>query len=354
MIPTFSKPTHRPGRRSFFFAAVLVSCFFLAPARAVQQSPSPQTPLQSTTKLVKIDASILDQKGEFVSALTERDFRVLDNGVEQPLVFFAPVQAPAQILVMLEVSPAVYLIQNEHIAAAYALLDGLAPDDQVALVTYDVGPHGVLGFTADKSALLASLSAVQYTIGVGNLNLYESVSTVLDWLSSSTGKKALVLLSTGLDSSPPSNWDALEQKLRGEDVVIFSVALGGSLRGAPNRKAKPKKKPSGAHAAQDTVSPRIDSSDTFAKADKGLLSLATITGGRAFFPESAADFAAAYRQIAAALKYQYVLGISPAQDGQFHSLTVEVIDHAEAPANPNAKRPPYRIFARAGYLAPKP
>jgi Ca-activated chloride channel homolog len=354
LIPTFSKPSHRLGRHSFLFAAVFTSWFFLASIRAAQQSASPQTPLESSTQVVKIDVSVLDQKGEFVSALTGHDFRVLDSGVEQPIVFFAPVEAPAQVLVMLEVSPAVYLIQNEHIAAAYALLDGLAPDDQVALVTYDVTPHGVLGFTADKSALLASLSGVQYTIGMGDLNLYDSISAVLDWLSSSTGKKALVLLSTGLDSSPPSNWDALVRKVRSKDVVIFPVALGGSLRAAPNRKAKSKKKPSDADTTQETDAPRVDSSRTFAQADAALLSLASITGGRAFFPQSANDFVPTYRQIASALRHEYVLGIAPAQDGLFHSLTVEVTDNAGGFADPHAKRPPYRIFARAGYLAPKP
>ena len=210
---------------------------------AAQKSASPQAPpLRSATELVKLDASVLDQNGKFVAGLTAHDFRVVDNGIEQPVAFFSPVQTPAQILVMLETSPAVYLIRNEHIAAAYALLDGLAPDDQVALATYDATPQGILGFTEDKSALLAALSQVQYTIGMGELNLYNSISAVLDWLGSSTGKKALVLLSTGLDSSPSPDWDALVRKLRGEDIVIFPVALGGSLRGEPSRKSKPKKK----------------------------------------------------------------------------------------------------------------
>jgi Ca-activated chloride channel homolog len=301
-----------------------------------------------------LDASVLDQSGRFVAGLTPHDFRVLDNGIEQPVAFFSPVQTPAQILVMLETSPAVYLIRNEHIAAAYALLDGLAPDDQVALATYDATPHGILGFTEDKSALLAALSQVQYTIGMGELNLYDSISTVLGWLGSSTGKKVLVLLSTGLDSSPPPNWDALVKKLCGEDIVIFPVALGGSLRGGPGHKSKPKKKAPRTNGKQEPESPLADSSEVFAKADAALLSLASMTGGRAYFPESANDFVPIYRQIAYELRNEYVLGIQPAQDGKFHSLTVEVIGNADQSAIQHAKTPAYRIFVRAGYLAPKP
>ena len=56
---------------------------------------------------------------------------------------------------MIETGPAVYLIHNEHLTAAYALLNGLDPDDQVALVAYDEAPRAILPFTPDKSVLLA-------------------------------------------------------------------------------------------------------------------------------------------------------------------------------------------------------
>lgn len=342
------------GTGCFALTAVFLVCLFPSGLGAAQLA-SPQTStLRSTTELVKLDVSVLDQSGKFAAGLTAHDFRVLDNGVEQPVAFFSPVQSPAQILVMLETSPAVYLIRSDHISAVYALLDGLAPDDQVALATYDATPRGILGFTEDKAAFLAALSQVQYTIGMDELNLYNSISTVLDWVGSSTGKKALVLLGTGLDSSPSPNWDALVKNLRGHDVVIFPVALGGSLRGGPSHKSTAKKKESRGNGKQRPESPQAGSSYIFAKADAALLSLASMTGGRAYFPESADDFVPIYRQIANELRNEYVLGIQPAQDGQFHSLTVEVIGNADKPTIARAKTTAYRISARAGYLAPKP
>lgn len=301
-----------------------------------------------------MDASVLDKHGNFVVGLAQKNFRVLDNGAEQPIAFFAPVDAPAQVLVMIETSPAVYLIHNQHLVAAYALLDGLAPDDAVALVTYDQAPHAILAFTPDKSALLAALGKAQYTIGMGELNFYDSVSAVLDWLAPTPGKRAMVLLTTGLDSSSPARWDALVQKLRGDDVVVFSVALGGSLRGDTGKKSKPKKSAPKSGAKQTDESLETGSSDGFATADRALLALATITGGRAYFPQSEKDFVPMYHEIASALRHQYVLGIAPARDGQFHTLTVEVLDENGQPMTPPSKRPEYRLLARAGYLAPGP
>ena len=182
------------------------------------------------TDTVKINVSVMGNSGDFIAGLEQKNFRVLDNGTDQPITFFTSTDAPAQILVMVETSPAVYLIQNEHLTAAFALVQGLAADDQVALVTYSQEPHAVLAFTADKTAFTAALGQLQYTLGMGQLNFFDSISTALDWIAPLPGKKALVLLTTGLDSSPPGPLGRLVQKLRTQDVVIFPVALGGALR----------------------------------------------------------------------------------------------------------------------------
>jgi Ca-activated chloride channel family protein len=325
---------------------IILFCVLLIPRRAAAQQAAGgvQQPLQVTTEMVQIGVSVLAPGGEFVSGLQRQNFRVLDGGTERPLVFFAPTDAPAQILVMVETSPAVYLIQSQHIAAAYALLDGLAPDDQVALVTYDQTPRAVLAFTPDKNALLNALGQIQFSVGMGQLNFYDAVSTALDWIAPVSGKKALVLLTTGLDSSPPARWDALVQKLRARDVVIFPVALGGWLRRAPDKPDKKKK----------ATAARQPDSQGFAQADQALLSLAAITGGRAFFPVSAKDFAPMYQQIASALRHQYLLGIAPQHDEQFHPLTVEVLDASGQPFATEGKKATHRIFSREGYLAPGP
>src|SRR5690348_12334927 len=133
-----------------------------AHAQSASRTPTAAQPLGASTDLVRLDVSVLDKRGNFVGGLAKGQFRVLDNGVQQPIVFFAPVEAPARVLVMIETSPAVYLIHDEHLSAAYALLQGLDPADQVALVTYSNQPREALGFTADKSAFLGVLNSLQY------------------------------------------------------------------------------------------------------------------------------------------------------------------------------------------------
>ena len=344
MIPISSKAGQYFGVAWRLLAALLLATATASVAVAQNDAGPTQQPLRTTADLVKLDVSVLDRHGNFIGGLSQGQFHVLDSGSEQPIVGFAPVEAPAQVLVMVETSPAVYLIRNEHVTAAYALLEGLAPDDAVALVAYDQTPRGLLNFTPDKSQLQSALGKLQYTIGMGQLYFYDSLSAILDWLAPMPGKRAVVLLTTGLDSSPPERWDALVRKLRSSDVVVFSVGLGRSLMQKPTDKSKPKQK----------AAPATGGTDEFERADRALSALATMTGGRAYFPRSAKEFVLIYHEIASALRHQYILGIAPARDGQLHLLVVKVRDPAGQSEKRSAKEPKYRVLAREGYLAPEP
>ena len=337
---------------AFLFATM--GMFASAICTPASPLPTPQETLQTTADLVKVDVSVADRRGNFLAGLTQKDFRILDNGMEQATAFFLPVETPAQILVMVETGPAVYLIRSEHLTAAYALLNGLDPSDRVALVAYDQAPRQILAFTSDKPALLSALGEIQYNIGMGDLNLYGSLSQVLDWLNPITGKRAVVLLTTGLDSSQPSRRNALVQKLLRDDIVIFAVALGGELRSSAKAKLPHKRNTFANSPNTNVVSPVPENTVSFAQADQDLRSLTATTGGNAYFPASREDFLSIYREIAAAVRHQYVLGFIPSHDGQYHSLAVELLARSGQSRKPGSRKPEYKVFARAGYLAPGP
>lgn len=349
--------------RSIPSAAIALACVFWltsgfaraqeagATQAGASQADAAQHPLEAKTELVKLDVSVLDQTGNFVGGLEQKSFRILDNGIERPILFFTPVTAPARVVVMLETSPAVYLIQDEHIAAAYSLVGGLAADDQVALITYADVPKYAVPFTTDKNAFTAALGNIQYMIGMGSLNFYDSLSYVLDWLSPMPEKKAIVLLTTGLDSSSADRWTRLVDKVRKEDVVIFAVGLGGPLEGSMGVQGKKEKKKHNQNPEPSVADPASPNAPAMDKARGALLGLATLTGGRAYFPTSRADFDPMYREIASALRHQYVLGVAPQHDGQYHKLTVDVLNAKGEPVN-TRKHTEYRVSAREGYIAP--
>jgi VWFA-related protein len=331
---------HRGPRYLYLALVLLLSvCCAFQPSQAQSLPPDTQQPVRVATEIVKLNVSVMANDGSFIGALEQKNFRIFDNGAEQPIVFFTPEDAPAHILVLLETSPAVYLIQDQHLSAAYALLEGLAPGDQISLATYDDAPHPILPFTADKNALAAALNQIQYNVGMGQLNLFDSLAQVLDQIAGTPGKKAIILLTTGLDSSSSDRWDPLVRKIRGQDVVIFPVALGGSLRHSPDKKKK-------------SNAPQSATTQLFENADRALFALAAMTGGYAFFPVSPKDFIPVYHEIAAALRHQYVLGIDAQHDGKFHPLSVQILDASGQPAPKEGKNSVYKVFVREGYLAP--
>ena len=93
---TFSSPRVRPVL--FVQLVITVSACslfcFTSSLRGQEPAQTVPSPIQATTEIVKIEASVLDRHGSFVSGLTKANFRILDDGVEQPIAFFAPVEAP--------------------------------------------------------------------------------------------------------------------------------------------------------------------------------------------------------------------------------------------------------------------
>ena len=153
--------------------------------------------------------------------------------MEQPITDFLNVEEPAQALVLIEAGPAVYLLEGSHLRAAQEFLSGLSPDDRVAVVKYADAPQGLVDFTINKQSVAAAFDDLGFNLGFGSLNLSASLSKVLDWLTSVQGKKTIVLLSTGVDTSSTKQIQDLLNRLQTSDVRILAVSLTGDLRNPP-------------------------------------------------------------------------------------------------------------------------
>jgi len=313
-------------------AGVLLAC---ASAAAQQQDPPAAAPIRISVDRVDVGVIVTDARGNFVSNLGQQDFQVLDNNSPQAITDFVSVDAPGQVLMTVEAGPAVYLLQDAHMFVADALLNGLAPGDRVAIASYNEAPSEVLDFTADKQAAQAALEQIQFTLGYGNLNLSSSLNTVLDWLAPIPGKKTIVLVSTGVDTSPAVAAQTLVGRLQNGDVRLLAVSMSGPLR-----KGRKGNKPQ----VQQTE-------EMLEQADGWLKTLAESTGGRAFFPENAKAFQETYRQIAQIVRHEYSLAYAPPQaDGAPHAIDVKV----KAGANGSKDTTPdFRVDHRKGYIAPK-
>src|SRR5258706_1579180 len=308
-----------------------------------QQNPQPpKQTIQVSVDRVSVGVIVTDSGGRFVEGLRREDFRIFDNGIEQPLTGFAAVEEPAQVLLLIEAGPAVYLLEGGHLQAAVAMLNGLSEDDQVAVVEYADSPTALLDFTPDKQAALAAFGQLRFNLGFGSLNLTSSVSKVLEWLASVQGKKTIVLLTTGVDTSPSSESARAMQQLKVSDVRLLAVSLACDLQ-SPQ---PPSKKKSLAANSSKTAT-------QFEQANQLLKRMAESTGGRAYFPANTKEFNSVYAEIAQLVRHEYSLAFAPpVRDGLVHAIEVRV--EAAQKQAANASGSPYRVDHRQAYLAPPP
>jgi Ca-activated chloride channel homolog len=314
---------------------------FLPPSALPQQSTQAPPNIRVSVDRVNVGVVVTDSRGQFVGGLRREDFHLFDNGVEQPITDFLSVDEPAQVLLLVEAGPAVYLIEGGHLRAIHALLDGLSPSDRVAIARYNDAPQLILNFTPDKPTAAAALEQLRFNLGFGQLNLASSLAAVLDWVTHVPGKKSLVLLSTGFDTSPTAATESLIALLKSTDVRVLTISLGGELRG-PNsvEKKHSKKDPPPSEKAQAAA-------EGFAEADEELKAIAEANGGRVYFPKTSKDFAAVFTEIAQLVRHEYNLGfVPPAHDAKLHLIDVRIINSDPPTAS-------FRVDHRQAYVAPQ-
>jgi Ca-activated chloride channel family protein len=308
--------------------------FFIASIANAQEAPaSTGQAIQVKVTRVNVGVVVTDSKGKFVEGLPREAFHVFDNGVQQPVTEFAPIEEPGQVLLLVEAGPAVFLLQEANLFAADAMLNGLSAQDRVAVARYTDAPLALLDFTADKEAARSALQTIQFNLGYGDLNLASSLFTVLGWLERIPGKKTIVLISTGVDTSPASAVVALQSRLQAGDVSILCVSTSGPLRnGKPGGKGK-----------------ALQMQTEFQAADRQLQWLADATGGRAYFPMNAKAFEETYREVAQIVRHEYSLAFAPpVADGALHKIDVKIES-----SSTNFKAAAFRVDHRKSYLAPR-
>ena len=60
--------------------------------------------LRVNTTLVTVPATVMDRNGRYVANLSKEDFLLFENGVEQEVAYFAAVEKPFTVVLMLDTS----------------------------------------------------------------------------------------------------------------------------------------------------------------------------------------------------------------------------------------------------------
>jgi len=302
---------------------------------------------KSEANLVTVDVSVLDSKGNFIPNIPKDRFRILEDNVPQQIVNFGPSEAPMTVCMVIEFSNLFQQFWSESwyqtLAASYGFMQTLRPEDWVAVVAYDLKPEILSDFTQDKSKAYEGMRRLQIA-AFSESNMYDALSDTIDRMKDIEGRKAIVLISSGIDTFSKLTFDKIRRIVQTGGTTIYPIGLMQALREW--------------YDAAGAMGPiqRLN----FLEADNQLNTFARESGGVAFFPRFYGEFPSIFQQISTSLRNQYRVTYDPsnaAHDGKFRKIKVQLIDPQTNKelriVDQKGKNVKYQVLAKAGYNAPR-
>jgi VWFA-related protein len=267
-----------------------------------------QSTFKSGVDMVPLTVTVTDVKGKPITGLTGGDFKVLEDGVEQSLAFFAAAEVPLDVALVIDTSSSMRLNLPIVQKAACGLLRTLHAVDRGAVVEIKDAVRVPQPLTSDLGQLEKSVHALQAS---GGTALYDGLYVMLKEFdrarqtSLDVRRQVLILLSDGLDNTSHLPADHVMELARRVGVNIYVIALQNEA--VPVRRA--------------------EKDDYVLHAEYEMRTVAREAGGRAFFPKTAGELPAIYQTIAQELASQYQLGyvpMKPGGDGNFRRVAVRL------------------------------
>ncbi|MCA1629695.1 MAG: VWA domain-containing protein, partial [Acidobacteria bacterium] len=267
--------------------------------------------------LINLSVTLTDMYGRYVTGLSKEAFTVLDNKEPQEIQFFSDDDAPVSLGVIFDVSGS---MGKDKLGRAREALrhfvDTSHDSDEYFLIGFNSRAQLLMDRTRDSDAMLDKLTFVE---SKGNTALYDACYLGIDRVTRGTHpKRALLVISDGQDNNSRYTFNELRRLLKETDVLIYAIGI------------IERNSPGGLDASGEAM----------------LTELASVSGGHAFFPDTAAEMNEIFERIAIELRHQYSIAYRPknfTNDGKWHKIKVKVVPPRGLP----------RLFVRSkdGYYA---
>lgn len=272
--------------------------------------------LVMNAELVTLHVRVIDRNNHPINNVQKEEFRVMEDGVAQPIFSFTREEVPVMYGLAIDTSGSLRPAFESVISAGKAIINSNKKGDETFLERFISSDkiETIQDFTANKDALMDGLDTLyveggQTAVIDGVYLAAEHVATYKKGGDDDRRRRALIVVTDGEDRSSYYNEAQLFQRLREEDVQIFVIGFVNELDADKGLIRK---------------SPRD-------KATTLLNRLASETGGRAFFPTSLSELPEVANEIVRDLRTQYVVSYDPtnkAHDGSYRSIKVTVADAA--------------------------
>lgn len=263
--------------------------------------------------IVVVNASVTDATGKTVGGLKQRQFTILEDGIEQSIASFTAEETPFAAVILLDTSGSMEERVSLARSAAIEFLSGLRGEDFAKIYNFDAKVRLVQDFSSTRD-----LRDVFYDLKAsGTTVLNDAIFQAAQDLSVRPEKRrAILVLSDGADTASKNSSDKALRAALAAGATIYTVDMAPSDMGPGNRNP----------------------------ARGELQHFAEKTGGRFVATPGGMAMRDAFHRIVEELGQQYTIAYEPSQakrDGKWHAIEVRI------------SRPNLTIRARKGYNAPK-
>lgn len=316
---------------------MVLALTLLAPAALPQKPQKPAEelppPIQVEVNLVNILASVRDKRGALIGNLTKDDFTVLEDGKAQTIKYFTrETDLPLTIGLLVDVSRSQEnLLEIERRAALQFFSEVLRKKDMAFIISFGEEAALEQDFTNTQRLLSRALDGLHVSAPVGGLHpgpvptasqprgtvLFDAVYLAAkEKLQSEVGRKAIVLITDGVDQGSRLKVSEAIEAAQRADTVVYGIyyydpsAYGGGFFMHPS--------------------------------DADLQKMSNETGGRVFKVDRKHTLSEVFKDLQEEMRSQYSIGYTPAneaRDGGYRRIEIRLNDK-------NLK-----VQARKGYYA---
>jgi VWFA-related protein len=249
-----------------------------------------------STRRVTLKMLVQDPNGYFIPNIRRENFAVYEDGVLQRNATVEIEHSPVTIAVLLEWGgrylPISKALGDQIPRATRQLLDELGPRDKVAVFSYAGRVEKLADFSTDRETLngvFTGLSRPEFS----ERNFYDALISTVDFMKNVQGRKAIVVISSGVDTFSKANDQEALDAARNGGTPIYALDIGPALQNS-------------------LVYSAVDQSGPYARIDwKGAASrlqeIAQASGGRMYPVQMTFNLANVYDDMMENLRLRYVI-----------------------------------------------
>ena len=295
------------------------------------------------TNTVNLKMLVQDQNGFFIPDLHSDNFAVYENGVRQQASVSVE-HAPVTIMLLIEHggrTPALERLLDIDIrSTARQLVALLGKGDRVQVSAYNDAIRTLTGFTEDMSQAEEAIDSMSPPPS-SEIDLYDTIIAATKGMSSIQGRKAIVLISTGINTFSKASYDDVRSAVRSSDTPIYVISMAKRFHDVAELE-----EPSG-------PATHID----WRTAERHLEEIGRESGARTYSAEDTTNLSAIYDDLLENLRVRYVISYrssSHEPPDVPRQVRIELVDpRTGGPlriVDSNGRAVPFRLFYRATYV----